>query len=128
MMLLDGDLAAILLACAEGRLAEVEGQIVWRYAVALCVVMAAHGYPGSYVKNTAIKGLDRAAKHENVQVFHAGTAKDDKGHVIATGGRVLGVTALAKTVQEAQALAYKAVDEIDWKEGFCRRDIGWRAI
>jgi phosphoribosylamine--glycine ligase len=128
MMLLEGDLAAILLACAEGRLAEIEDQIVWKYAVALCVVMAAHGYPGSYVKNTVIKGLDRAAKHENVQVFHAGTAKDDKGNIIATGGRVLGVTALAKTVSEAQALAYKAVDEIDWKEGFCRRDIGWRAV
>lgn len=128
MLLLEGDLARILKACADGKLAEVEEEIRWTYAVALCVVMAAHGYPESYVKNTVIKGLDRATKHENVQIFHAGTAKDDKGHIIATGGRVLGVTALAKTVQEAQALAYQAVDEIDWKEGFCRRDIGWRAV
>ncbi len=63
----------------------------------------------------------------DVKVFHAGTAQKD-GKIVASGGRVLGVTALAPTIKEAQALAYQAVDKIDWPEGFCRRDIGWRAI
>ncbi len=128
MMLLDCDVLPILKACAEGKLDSVKDDILWHYAVTLCVVMAAQGYPGSYVKNTVIKNLDKAAKVEGVNVFHAGTGTDDKGQVVSTGGRVLGVTAMGKTVAEAQASAYKALDQIDWKEGFCRRDIGWRAV
>jgi phosphoribosylamine--glycine ligase len=95
--------------------------------VALVVVMAAKGYPGSYEKNTVIGGLDKAAKVDGVTVLHAGTALKD-GHVVATGGRVLGITAKGKSVAEARERAYKAVDALDWPGGFCRRDIAWRAL
>ncbi len=125
MMRLQGDLVEILLAAAQGRLDEV--RISWSDDVALCVVMAANGYPGAYEKNSVIEGLAEAAKAPGAQVFHAGTALKD-GQTIATGGRVLGVTALGKDVREAQARAYKAVDAIKWPGGFCRRDIGFRAL
>lgn len=125
MMRLESDLLEVLLACAEGRLDGTE--LRWRDEAALTVVMAARGYPGHYDKGSEIKGLDKAGALKNVMVFHAGT-KDDDGRVLADGGRVLNVTALGKTVKAAQQRAYKAVDLIDWPEGFCRRDIGWRAI
>ncbi len=128
MMRLQGDLAQILLAGAQGRLHEVKNQVSWSDDSALCVVMAADGYPGSYKKNTVIKGLDQANESPNAYVFHAGTAKNDKGDVISIGGRVLGVTATGLTIKQAQEYAYKAVDLIDWEGGFCRRDIGWRAV
>ncbi|MBL8672954.1 MAG: phosphoribosylamine--glycine ligase, partial [Alphaproteobacteria bacterium] len=102
----------------------------WHDEAALCVVMAAEGYPGTPRGGTAIRGLDRAAATSDpadLSIFHAGT-KAAGGQVVANGGRVLGVTALGRTVAEAQARAYKAVDAIDWPEGFCRRDIGWRAV
>jgi phosphoribosylamine--glycine ligase len=88
--------------------------------------MASRGYPGSYEKGSPIRGVE-ALEAPYLQVFHAGTANQD-GALVANGGRVLNVTALGKTVAEAQARAYAAVDEIDWPEGFCRRDIGWRAV
>jgi phosphoribosylamine--glycine ligase len=93
----------------------------------LTVVMAAKGYPDAYQKGSEIKGLAEAGKVEGVQIFHAGT-KADGPRVLANGGRVLNVTALAPTVEEARARAYRAVDLIDWPEGFCRRDIAWRAV
>ncbi|HSO43221.1 MAG TPA: phosphoribosylamine--glycine ligase, partial [Rhodospirillales bacterium] len=122
---LKSDLLQALHACASGRLHEVT--LEWSDDVALVVVLATRGYPGYFVSGTEINGLDAAAALDDVVVFHAATALDN-GHVLAAGGRVLGVTARAPTVQEAQALAYRAVDLIDWPEGFCRRDIGWRAI
>lgn len=125
MMRLKSDLLEALLACAEGRLNDIK--LEWHKDPALVVVMAAEGYPGSYKKGTEIKGLDQAAGLDNMVVFHAGT-KPDGDRVLANGGRVLGVTARASTVKAAQKLAYRAVDLIDWPEGFCRRDIGWRAI
>jgi phosphoribosylamine--glycine ligase len=128
MMLLEGDLLELLLACAEQRLAAVKDSISFAYDVALCVTMAAQGYPDTYVRNSVIHGLERAGSVAGVKIFHAGTGRDAQGHVITTGGRVLSVTALAKTVAEAQRLAYEAIDRIDWPEGFCRRDIGWRAL
>jgi phosphoribosylamine--glycine ligase len=79
------------------------------------------------MKGTEIRGLEGASAMEGVEIFHAGTSEKD-GRIIANGGRVLNVTALGKTAQEAQQRAYAAVDRIDWPEGFCRRDIGWRAI
>ena len=88
--------------------------------------MATKGYPGSYDKGSEIRGaegLDGADLH----IFHAGTRREN-GRLLAAGGRVLNVTALGRTVGEAQARAYEAVDGIDWPEGFCRRDIGWRAV
>lgn len=127
MMRLEGDLLEILLAAAEGRLADMHGKVSWSPRTALCVVMAAKGYPGSYKKDTPINGLDKAAQVDGVKIFHAGTAAKD-GKVVSIGGRVLGVTALGDDTAHAKALAYEAVDLIDWPEGFCRRDIGWRAL
>tara|TARA_R110000787_G_scaffold75747_1_gene167476 strand:- start:1543 stop:2820 length:1278 start_codon:yes stop_codon:yes gene_type:complete len=126
MMRLRSDLLPALMAAADGVLKDFD--LRWYEEVALTVVMAANGYPGAYEKGSEIKGLEDAAAIEDVTVFHAGTASGPNGEVLATGGRVLGVTALGKTVAEAQARAYRAVDAIDWPGGFCRRDIGWRAV
>jgi phosphoribosylamine--glycine ligase len=123
---LQSDALALLYAAAKGMLDGVE--IHWHDRAALCVVMAAEGYPGDYKKHTVIRGLDEAAAMPDVVVFHAGTERNAAGEVVANGGRVLGVAATGATVAEAQARAYRAVDKIDWPEGFCRRDIGWRAI
>jgi phosphoribosylamine--glycine ligase len=91
--------------------------------------MAAKGYPGPYEKGTEIRGLDLApGNSDDVKVFHAGTKHGQAGELLATGGRVLNVTAMAPTIKQAQERAYVAVDKIDWPGGFCRRDIGWRAI
>ncbi len=125
MMRLKSDLLAALLATADGVLDNFD--LRWSDDVALTVVMASKGYPGDYTKGTEIRGLDAAAAVDGVQIFHAGTERRD-GRIQATGGRVLNVTALGRTVSDAQARAYAAVDKIDWPGGFCRRDIGWRAI
>jgi phosphoribosylamine--glycine ligase len=122
---LKSDALEVLHACATGKLDRV--RLDWRAEAALTVVMAAKGYPGSYEKGTEIFGLDDAEEVEGVYVFHAGTRRDN-GRLVASGGRVLGVTALGATVAEAQRNAYAAVDRIRWPGGFCRRDIGWRAI
>jgi phosphoribosylamine--glycine ligase len=125
MARLKSDLLPVLLAGAEGRLEGVT--LEWRDDVALVVVMAAKGYPGPYEKNTVIGGLEAAAGVDGVIVLHAGTAARD-GRTVATGGRVLGITAIGPTVSEARRRAYEAVDRLDWPEGFCRRDIAWRAV
>jgi phosphoribosylamine--glycine ligase len=91
------------------------------------VVLAAHGYPGAYGKGSQIRGLEELPEDSRHMVFHAGTAARD-GQIIATGGRVLNVTARGATLAEARAEAYALVDCIDWPGGFCRRDIGWRAL
>jgi len=122
---LKSDLLPALIAARDGELKDFD--LRWHDEASLCVVMAAKGYPGDYAKNTEIKGLERAGQVEGAVVFHAGTAEKD-GKILATGGRVLGVTARGKTVAEARARAYRAVDLIDWPQGFCRRDIAWRAI
>ena len=126
MLRLKSDLLEALLACAEGRLDQVK--LAWHKDAALVVVMAAQGYPGHYEKGSEIKGLDEAGQQTGVVVFHAGTKSNGKGRIQASGGRVLGVAARGKSVQEAQKRAYAGVDAIRWPEGFCRRDIGWRAI
>jgi phosphoribosylamine--glycine ligase len=125
MMRLDSDLLPALLATCDGKLADV--RLAWREEVALTVVMAANGYPGTPRRATVINGLDAAAALDGIEIFHAGTARDGD-NLIANGGRVLNVTALGPTVSAAQTRAYEAVSLIDWPEGFCRRDIGWRAI
>ena len=124
MLRLRDDLLTLLLATVDGTLDKVS--VRWRNEFALTVVMAAKGYPGDYLKGTKIRGLDRNFG-EDVEVFHAGTAWQD-GDLVATGGRVLNVTALGKTARDAQIRAYAAVDKINWPGGFCRKDIGWRAI
>lgn len=122
---LQSDLLELMLASAEGRLS---GNIAnFDERTALTVVMAAEGYPGSYRKGSRIDGLDEAATLPDVSVFHAGTAAKD-GAIVSNGGRVLAITALGDSVSEAQAKAYAAVDRVRWPDGFCRRDIGWRAV
>ena len=125
MMRFDGDLVELLLAVAEGRLAE-QGPVKLADRTALTVVMAASGYPGTPEKGGAIAGID-AAEAGGARVFHAGTALKD-GKLVANGGRVLNVTASGGSVGQAQAAAYQAVDAIDFPTGFCRRDIGWREV
>jgi phosphoribosylamine--glycine ligase len=114
-----------MLASCDGQLKNFD--LRWFPEPALTVVMAAKGYPGDYRKGTRIEGLDDAGKIEGVEIFHAGTVARD-GHILANGGRVLNVSASGKTVTEAQARAYTAIDRINWPEGFCRRDIGWQAV
>ena len=122
------DLGAVLEACAEGRLADLPAEALeWSPEAALLVVLAARGYPGAYPKGGLISGLAEA-EARGAKVFHAGTAEDAEGRVVANGGRVLGVTALGAGVTEAAKAAYAAVDAIQWEDGFCRRDIGWRAV
>jgi phosphoribosylamine--glycine ligase len=125
MMRLKGDLLTALIAARDKQLAHVD--LRWSDDAALTVVMATKGYPGDYGKGSEIRGLDAAAKLDGVQIFHAGTARKD-GKLVANGGRVLDITATAPTTAEAQKRAYAAVDLVDWPEGFCRRDIGWRAL
>ena len=125
MMQLKDDVLVLLKAAAEGGLAHVSAR--WKDDAALTVVMAAEGYPGTPKKGTAIAALD-AAEADGAKVFHAGTALDGDGRLVANGGRVLNVTAHGPDVSAAQARAYAAVDAIDWPGGFCRRDIGWRAV
>ncbi len=122
---LKSDLLAALVACAEGRMDDIKLQ--WHPEPALVVVMATQGYPGHYARGSEIGGLAEAARIPGVTIFHAGTRYSD-GRLIADGGRVLGVAARAPSVPRAQELAYSAVDRIAWPEGFCRRDIGWRAV
>jgi len=123
MMRMESDLLEVLIAACSGRLSEIKN-LSWSEQTVLTVVMAANGYPGSYEKGTVIRNLDKVT---TAKTFHAGTAWKGED-IVATGGRVLGVTALGKDVLEAQTKAYQAVDTIDWPEGFCRRDIGWRAV
>ncbi|WP_398467610.1 phosphoribosylamine--glycine ligase [Tardiphaga sp.] len=125
MVRLMSDLLPALIASADGQLKNFD--LRWFPDPALTVVMAAKGYPGDYDKGTRIAGIDRAEQIEGVEVFHAGT-KASGDWILANGGRVLNVTASAKTVGEAQRRAYEAIGLINWPEGFCRRDIGWQAV
>jgi phosphoribosylamine--glycine ligase len=130
MLRLMSDLVPALTAARDGQLKNFD--LRWYGDAALTVVMATKGYPGAYGKGSVIAGLDDAAQVEGVEIFHAGTIFDktraDGKRILANGGRVLNVCARGKTVREAQQRAYAAVDRIQWPEGFCRRDIGWRAI
>lgn len=123
MARLDSDLLPVLVAACDGRLDQVS--LRWRPEASLTVVMAAKGYPGAYKKGTVIRGLEKV---KTAKVFHAGTATNAAGDVVANGGRVLGVTALGADVAEAQRLAYEGVGAVDWEDGFWRGDIGWRAV
>ena len=125
MMRLGAQALDLLLACAEGRLSDM--QVHWADDHALTVVMAANGYPGAYAKGSVINGLDTLPEDSFHMAFHAGTARTD-GQITANGGRVLNITARGDTLAEAQIRAYAMVDAVHWPEGFCRRDIGWRAL
>lgn len=123
---LEADLVELCLAAIEERLSEVE--IKWISKSALTVVMAAQGYPGPVQTGSVIKNVENAEALSDVMVFHAGTELNEQGQLIAKGGRVLAVTAIATSIQKAQNLAYQGVQAIYWPDGFCRNDIGWRAI
>jgi phosphoribosylamine--glycine ligase len=125
MLRLMSDLVPALMASRDGQLKNFD--LRWYPGAALTVVMAAKGYPGEYTRGSVIEGLDEAAQIEGVEIFHAGT-KADGGKILANGGRVLNVSARGKSVGEAQARAYQAIDKIRWSDGFCRRDIGWQAV
>jgi phosphoribosylamine--glycine ligase len=125
MMRLKSDALELLLYCAEGRLDQYN--IEWHESVALCVVIAAKGYPESYENGTEIRGLGKACNDSDVIVFHAGTLRNND-RIFSNGGRVLCVTALGKSVRIAKNKAYDAVKLIDWPEGFYRKDIGWQAV
>lgn len=125
MMRLGAQALDLLLACAEGRLDQA--QVTWAEDHAITVVMAAKGYPGAYEKGTVIKGLGRLPEDSRHMCFHAGTAEKD-GQIVANGGRVLNITARGDTLAEARNRAYAMVDHLNWPEGFCRSDIGWRAL
>ena len=128
LMRMRSDLVPLLLACAHGSLKGME--ITWDPRPALCVVMAAGGYPGPYEKGHPISGLQAASTRPDTQIFHAGTALQEgqEATITTAGGRVLGVTALGKTLQEAQHNAYAALQDISWHKAYHRRDIGYRAI
>lgn len=128
MMRMYCDLADVLFACTEARLSEVADQIFWRNELALCVVMAAAGYPGKYKTGTVIKDVRDADIMPYTKVFYAGAMYDKTGSLVNSGGRVLGITSLGTTVEEAREHAYNSVGKLDWPEGFCRKDIGWKAL
>jgi phosphoribosylamine---glycine ligase len=125
MLRMMSDIVPACLACCDGQLRNFD--LRWFADPAVTVVMAAKGYPGDYKKGGRIAGLDEAAKVGGVEIFHAGTVAQD-GVIVANGGRVLNVCGSGKTVAEAQARVYQAVDRINWPDGFCRRDIAWQAV
>jgi len=125
MLRMKSDVLPALIACADGQLKHFD--LRWYDDVAITVIMATRGYPGDYGKGSVIRGLGQAKAVEGVEIFHAGT-KRSGNDVLANGGRVLNVCAMGKSVVQARERAYRAVDLIDWSEGFCRRDIGWRAV
>ena len=125
MMRLGAQILDLLLAAAEGRLSQM--RVNWSDDHALTVVMAAKGYPGDYTKGTEIRSLGDVPEDSRHMVFHAGT-RADQGRILASGGRVLNLTARAPALAEAQEAAYDMLERIDWPEGFARSDIGWRAL
>lgn len=130
---LPGDIVPALLICATGGLIHAHREIseiigLRDFRPSATVVLASDGYPGEYTKGSTIKGTDQAAALTGVDVFHAGTDKDNDGALISNGGRVLGVTAIGGDLKQAIDRAYAGIDAIDWPQGFCRRDIGWRAL
>ncbi len=125
MMRLGAQALDLMHAAAEGRLSET--RVNWADDHAITVVMAANGYPGTYEKGSVINGLHRVSENSSNMVFHAGTKVAD-GQIVASGGRVLNVTARGETLQEARDRAYAMVYGVDWADGFYRRDIGWQAL
>ena len=127
MVRLESDLVQILLAACKGQLSGVS--LEWSKESALVVVLASKGYPGDYKRGTIIKNLQEAeVAASKVKIFHVGTTLDSHRNMVVVGGRVLGVTAMGSDIAEAQERAYQVVNDIIWPEGFCQRDIGWRAV
>jgi phosphoribosylamine--glycine ligase len=127
MMRLKSDLLPYLMACAKGGLKDLPS-LEWDPRPAVTVIMAAQGYPDTPLTGSVIRGLAQAEETPGVTIFHSGTRQDEDRLLRAAGGRVLSVTAIGATLQQAVDQAYQAIDRIDWPGGFCRRDIGWRAL
>jgi phosphoribosylamine--glycine ligase len=127
MRRLKSDFAPVLLAAAKGELASAP-PLEWDSRPAVTVVYAAQGYPDYPLTGSVIRGLSEAGEIEGVEIFHAGTRLDQDGNLRAAGGRVLNITAIGDTLNQAVARAYAAVNLINWPGGFCRRDIAWRAL
>jgi phosphoribosylamine--glycine ligase len=125
MLRLASDLLPVLRATTQSGIDRM--RLHWHADAGICVVLAARGYPEAPEKGSVITGLDAAADAEGVTLFHAGTAREG-GKLVAAGGRVLNVCARGGTLAEARERAYRAIDRIEWPQGFCRRDIGWRAL
>ena len=125
MMRLGAQALDAMLACAKGELNNYK--LNWADDHALTIVYAAKGYPGTYEKGSNILGLDTISESTNIQIFHAGTKEEDN-NIIATGGRVLNITARGSSLKEAHRLAYDTIEKIQWENGFYRNDIGWRAL
>ena len=125
MMRLGAQALDAMLACAKGELNNYK--LNWADDHALTIVYAAKGYPGTYEKGSNILGLDTISESTNIQIFHAGTKEEDN-NIIATGGRVLNITARGSSLKEAHRLAYETIEKIQWENGFYRNDIGWRAL
>ena len=123
---IEGDFARMLFAVATGRIGEIPASPL-SPDCSMTVILAARGYPGTPVSGGTIRAIEAAEQVEGVTVFHAGTSASETG-LTANGGRVLAVTALGQTLAQARARAYRAVDQIDFADGFCRRDIGWREL
>jgi phosphoribosylamine--glycine ligase len=124
---LKSDIAPYLVAAAEGGLSALAPP-EWDARHSMTVIMAAQGYPDAPLTGSVIRGLAHAENIEDVAIFHAGTRADEDGAIRASGGRALAVTALGEDLAQAAQRAYAAIDRIDWPGGFCRRDIGWRAL
>jgi phosphoribosylamine--glycine ligase len=125
MPLIEGDFAELMNAVAKGQLQQIAPKLLDKHSVT--VIVAARGYPGTPTSGGAIREIEAAEQIDGVTVFHAGTALGDEG-LVAKGGRVLAVTAVAETFANARARAYRAIDQIDFADGFHRRDIGWREL
>ncbi len=125
---LGNDFLDVIEAAVNGNLKQYGGKLEWSSKSSITVVMASNGYPGSYEKGSVIKNVDEAERYEGVKVFHAGTARNDDGELVNVGGRVLNITAGGDNIGHAKRLAYEAIKKIDWPGGFCRFDIGWRAV
>lgn len=123
-----GDFLELIVAAVNGDFKQYNGELEWSHKLTLTVVMASNGYPESYQKDTVIKNVNDADNYEGVKVFHAGTARNDQGELVNIGGRVLNITAGGENIGHAKRLAYEAIEKIDWPGGFCRKDIGWRAV
>lgn len=127
MRRLKSDLVPVMLACANGALAAAHS-LDWDSDPAVCLVMAAPGYPEKAQKGSIIRGVEAANEMQGVEIFHAGTAENERGELMAAGGRVLNVTATGDTLRHAVERAYAAADRIDWPEAYYRKDIAWRAL
>ena len=128
MRRLNSDLMDIFLKAEEGNLDAIK-ELIWSNKPTVNIVLANNGYPGKYKNGGIIKGIDKANSKNEIVIFHAGTKYNENNNICSAGGRVLNVTSQADTLNKALERAYEAIDnDIEWDDGFCRRDIGYQAV